>query len=735
MWVLELENFRFCEVNEAALLHYGFERQEFLSKTIFDLLPHDEAERFESCKSGFSQPGLYSGPWDHLKKDGSRIHAEITASLVDWEDRPCRLVLARDVTEEKRNLEELKLLHHCIERINDGIIITEADPIEEPGPRIIYVNGAFEKITGYKRSEIIGRSPRFLHGVHSRKADLVMIRQAISEKRATKVELINYRKDGTEFDAEMDLTPVCLEGDQVSHYVGIQRDITERKRSIHKLAEQAALLDKATDAIMVTDFDSRVLYWNNAAAQIYGWSREEMMGEKFLDKCCSDLVKARETLQYVMRNDQWQGELIHRVRDGSLRTMDVRRTLMSDESGKGVSILSINTDITEKKKMEMQFLRSQRLESIGILAGGIAHDLNNVLAPILLSIELLREKIKDEDGIEIIQTIKSCANHGADLIRQVLSFSRGIEGQKVPVNLHHLANDIQTIVRDTFPRNIRLEMRADPDLHAVLGDATQLHQVLMNLCLNARDAMPDGGHLRLNLQNITLDASHSAVGTTVPPGSYVLVRVADTGTGIAPGLQNKIFEPFFTTKKFGQGTGLGLSTVLSIVKSHGGFLVLESKLKEGTTFSLYFPLVEHEPIPEREAITRRALRGHGEMIMVVDDEEAVCFVLRQILELNGYKVIVATHGAEAVAHYARNADQVALVLTDMVMPVMDGPAMVVALRSINPHVRVIGSSGLVSDEQMRRMEDCGIQSFIPKPYNAETILLTVRQVLEAPVRV
>ena len=256
--------------------------------------------------------------------------------------------------------------------------------------------------------------------------------------------------------------------------------------------------------------------------------------------------------------------------DGCAITVEGHWTLVRDAEGEPKSILCINTDITERKKLETQFLRAQRMESIGTLAGGIAHDLNNVLAPIVMAIEFLKLKNNDETSLEVLNTIETSAHRGADMVRQVLSFARGVEGQRIIVQPKHLMKDIQKIVADAFPKNIDLRINLKPELWNVLGDPTQLHQVLLNLCVNARDAMPDGGRITISADNVTLDKHYAAMHLDARAGSHVVLQVTDAGSGMSPAILEKIFDPFFTTKEVGKGTGLGLSTSQAIVKSHGG---------------------------------------------------------------------------------------------------------------------------------------------------------------------
>ena len=370
-------------------------------------------------------------------------------------------------------------------------------------------------------------------------------------------------------------------------------DITDRNRAEERIAEQAALLDKAQEAILVRDLEGKVLFWNKGAERMYGWSREEAIGRKIADFLYTIARSVRG--EHETRSGNGRVRKANRnitPRNGREINVEVRRTLIRDREGRPKSILAINTDITEKKKIEAQFMRAQRMESIGTLAGGIAHDLNNILAPIMMSIDILKESADDPEAKKILETIEVSAKRGADIVRQVLSFARGMEGERIEIQPKHLLRDLEKIIKDTFPKDIRLQFTIPNDTWTILGDPTQVHQILLNLCVNARDAMPNGGNLTIAVENCELDEQYVAMNIQAKPGRYVLFSVTDTGTGMPPELIEKIFEPFFTTKELNKGTGLGLSTVMAIVKSHEGIINVYSEPGNGTTFKVYFPAIE-----------------------------------------------------------------------------------------------------------------------------------------------
>ena len=511
--------------------------------------------------------------------------------------------------------------------------------------------------------------------------------------------------------------------------VGISRDITQQRSVMQKVIEQTAMLDQAHDSILLLTLDGRIAYMNAAAEELTGWTAKQAIG-----KLGTDTVPAEDQAQMALENREtiekgsWHGELrIHRP-DGKELFLDTRRSLIRDESGTPKAQLSISADVTEKRRAESMALRNQRLESLGTLAGGIAHDLNNVLAPILMAITLLKMKVNDEGGMRLLTLLEQNAERGAQLVRHVLAFGRGAEGSRVVLQPLLVARGIEQIVKDTFPKNVRLELRCDSQPWTFLGDPNQVHQVLLNLCVNARDAMPSGGKITLRIKNEMIDQTFASMNRGAMPGPYVEISIADTGVGMAPEVRDRIFEPFFTTKDVGKGTGLGLSTSLGIIQGHGGFIGVSSSSGNGSTFRVYLPAQASDAAPG-DSKPLGLPCGHNELVLVVDDEEPILEVAKSTLEKFGYRVVVATNGAAAVSIYALQREQIAVVLTDMAMPIMDGPAMVVALKAINPDIKIVGSSGLTGQSVLTASRVSGVCEFVPKPYSAETLLNAIARAL------
>ncbi len=515
---------------------------------------------------------------------------------------------------------------------------------------------------------------------------------------------------------------------------GISHDITARKVAEDRIREQAEIIDHAPVAIVITRLDNKVTYCNTSALALYGVTQQELLGhdhDDFLELETIDQLSAGRIA--IQAGGQWTDVVTVITQAGRQFEGEFHMSAIKDAAGKVQACLYIAIDVTEKKKLEAQFLRAQRLESLGMLAAGIAHDLNNVLAPVLMGAPLLRSRNMPAADLQVLESIESSAGRGAALVRQILSFAHGAGGSKVLIQVKHLIRDVADLTKQTFPKNIRLDEQVPGNLWAVQGNPTQLHQVVLNLCVNARDAMPDGGVLKLHAENRRLTEAEAKAWPDGRPGTFVVIEVGDTGTGIPPEILTRIWEPFFTTKGEGKGTGLGLATVRGIAASHNGFVTLETAVGKGTTFCVFLPVVDQEvaPQPGKPGASGHPffVRGRGELVLAVDDEQYIRDLIVTILSRFGYRVMAAANGQEAVALYTPRVGEVALVITDLGMPGIGGVKLAATLKRLNPEVRMLFiSGGTLGAETPGRGE-----IVLPKPFTGEDLLGHVHRALAAPV--
>ncbi len=508
-------------------------------------------------------------------------------------------------------------------------------------------------------------------------------------------------------------------------------ELIASEERFHKLFQ-----DIPNVAVQGYQLDGTVLYWNHASEKFYGYSPEEAIGCNLLDLIIPPEMRGEVSaaLQRLAEKgeDIPPGELVLMRKDGSRINVYSSHGVVR-RVGHPPEIFCIDVDLTEMKDLERQFLRAQRMEGIGTLAGGIAHDINNLLAPIVMGVDLLRKYVHDDRAEDVIKSIERSALRGRDLVKQVLSFARGVEGARVNIDIPCLVREIESIAANTFPKNIHFETDIAADAHPIVGDPTQLNQIFLNLCVNARDAMPDGGRLSISVNNVKIDEQYAAMERDATAGRYVVVEVADQGCGMTQEVMDRAFDPFFTTKEIGKGTGLGLSTVQGIIRSHGGFVNVYSEVGKGSVFKVYLPAAEDSTDKIDSSIRRDTLpRGNGECILVVDDEGSILTITQQTLETFGYRVLIAGDGAQAIGLFAQYRDDIDLVLTDMMMPIMDGPAFVAALRRLSSDCPVIAASGLNANGCVARATQAGVSSFIDKPYSADTLLQAIHDTLREP---
>ncbi|HEX9613895.1 MAG TPA: response regulator [Bacteroidota bacterium] len=593
---------------------------------------------------------------------------------------------------------------------------------------ILYATPAAEDLTGYSYEELCALKPLDLIFEEDRPSasrrlfmgdGFVESSSRLQVRMLTKTFAVRW----------VDFSASIVEYEGSNAVVGTLLDITNQKQAEHELKQQASLLDVDPAAIYVLDRNGLVVFWNKSAERIYGWKKEEILGKPFVDRLKGEAqAQIRDGWKSVFADKKWTATRSHKKADGAAVILESDWTLIPDSKGNPDAVYIVDSDITERKKLEEQFLRSQRMENLGMVAGGIAHDLNNILAPILLSIQIARKPADKESMSRLLDVIESSAKRGSDIVKQILGFAGGRGSARTRLRVESLLREMSQFLKETFPKSVQIDQDFSKDLWHVEANPTQLNQVLMNLSINARDAMPNGGTLTLRAENFVAD-SHYALSAGHTPGPYVVLSVQDTGIGIASDIKDRIFEPFFSTKSNEGGTGLGLSTVGGIVRNHGGFIRVQSEPGKGATFKIHLPAVRTEKIQKTEKAGKPLAFGKGETILVVEDEVALREITKETLESYGYKVLTAGDGTEALAAFAANKGRIALVLCDLSMPFMDGPATIKALTKSDPSMKVVVVSGFAEGEQFVRKMALQVGAFIPKPYVAETLLNTIKTVL------
>ncbi len=637
--------------------------------------------------------------------------------LAPGEDLPSLLQLfATRITAEILRERVEKRFAALFESAPDALLIMDADW------RVLSANA--------EAARVFGRSVGAWGGVGA--ADLFEgggeLLGSLLEGGGRRGRTLARRQGGGLFTA--DVAASIIESGEDLRYAVVVRDLTEALRAEEQIHDLAELLDHARDAIITRDMDLRVTYWNAGAQRIFGWTREEACGRTMQDLFGTSMpLKAPAFLDHLRSTGAWTGELRLLTKTGGEVLVESRSSLVLGGGGGERGVVTIMNDITERKRIEEQLLRTQRLESLGTLASGVAHDLNNILGPILVSTGLLRLGLEEAARENILETIECSAQRGAEITRQLLTFTKGVQGGRTPLRVPGLLQKMEKIMRGTFPKNIVINLRVDEGLPPVLGNATQFHQVLLNLCVNARDAMPDGGTLILSAAQTVLGPEEASAIPGASPGSHVLLEVQDTGMGIPADIMDRIFDPFFTTKGPEKGSGLGLATVLGIVRSHQGFLAVESRPGQGTAFRVYLP-----PAQETEqaaATTEEMWQEAGGLVLVVEDDAAVREAVGRMLEATGLTVVTAVDGVDGMVKFSDRRSDLAAVITDLVMPNMEGLALVRAIRRLAPEMPVVAMTGVDVENRTAPLRRLGVRQVLAKPFTAPQLLQALREALQA----
>ena len=630
MLLVDAESLRVLDANDASVRAYGYARDELLSVTLNDIVVEEQRETLASHLAELATRGtIFGSDRQHKTKRGERRRVDVTSHRLNLNGRAAILEVVVDVTDAKRMEEEraryverLRLLELSVSRLNDIVVITKATPIEDPGPEIVYVNEAFERITGYSPEEAIGKTSRMLQGRERDPVALMRLRGALERAEPVRVEVVDRTKAGDPYWVEIDVAPVRNDAGELTHFVSIQRETTEQHR--------------ASDAL---------------------------------------------------------------------------------------------------RRSEEQLRQAQKMDAIGQLAGGIAHDFNNLLSVILSYTSLIVEELPPHDPLrKDLEDVHSAGRSAADLTRQLLAFSRKQILQPGVVDVSAVIRGVEKMLGRTLGEHVELALHTSADAGRVFVDPGQLEQVIMNLVVNARDAMPRGGNITIETSSVVLDDAYAALHAGVTPGAYVLLAVSDTGVGMDRATQERIFEPFFTTKAQGKGTGLGLSTVYGIVQQSAGHIGVDSEIGRGTTFKVYLPRTDRiENAAATQPVPGQSIRG-AETILLVEDEVPVRQVMRSILSKSGYHVLEAQNGGEAFLLCEQFTGTIHLLLTDVVMPRMSGRQLAERVAVLRPEMKVLFVSGYTEDTIAHDgVLDAGLE-FLAKPILPDALLKKVREVLDVPRR-
>jgi len=730
MWVVDSETLQFLEVNEAAIAQYGYTRDECLRMTIAAIRPAKDFPDLPDVLRATVSLGR-RGPkvWRHLRRDGTTVTAQIIAQDIVFKNRRAQLVLAQDVGDREHLVVELQKQQHFLQAILDEMPAVVS--VLDLEGRFTLVNTAWERFTGVRKQDALDKTVFDIFPLdvarRLRLADLALL----DAGAPTEAEVV-LSSEGDQRTYLTQRFPLRGEGGRIEGLVALAVDISERKRGEEALQRLSRVVEQATESVVITDPKGTIIYVNPAFESTSGYSRDEAIGQnpRLLKSGHQDAAFYRRMWDTLAGGKVWKGRLVNRRKDGTLFQEDATMGPVRDASGRLVNYVAVKRDVTNEMRLERQLIQAQKMEAVGRLAGGVAHDFNNLLGVITGYGELLRRKLRKNDPRRAkIDLILKAAERAAGLTRQLLAFSRQQVLQPKIVDLNGLVSDMEKMLRRLIGEDVTLETSLDPDLGRVKADPGQIEQVLMNLAVNARDAMPDGGRLTIETRNVELGLDEVARRPPTLAGPYVMLAVSDSGMGMDTETQSHLFEPFFTTKEMGKGTGLGLSTVYGIVKQSEGYIWCYSEVGAGTTFKIYLPRVDQEASasPRRTAVR---LPHGSETVLLIEDDESLRDLLSEILEGAGYTVLVADDGVEALHIADEYAGAIPLIVTDVIMPGLTGRQAADQIKSARSEVEILFISGYTNEAIGKHgVLEPGAQ-FLSKPFTPTDLLRKVRDVLD-----
>ena len=715
--------------NSAAERLFGWSEKEVLGKPV-PSVPADHMSSYRALRERvFRGESISSYESLAVRKDGSVFDVIISmAALCDaaGEIRGA-MDIALDITDRKTAEAQLHLQAAALSSAANSIVISDK------AGRILWANPAFTVLTGYSLEEVLGQTfAIFNSGKHPR-SFFEHLWETVLNGEVWHGEVTNRRKDGTIYTEEQTVTPVRNENDEITHFVTIQQDITERKRTEAEHVRLITAIEQLAEAVVITDTNGTIEYVNPAFTHISGYSRDDVIGQnpRVLKSGKQDAAMYKQLWETILKGQPWHGELINKRKDGTLYTEEQAIAPVRDSRGEVAHFVAIKQDVTERKSLEGQLHQAQKMESVGRLAGGVAHDFNNLLSVIIgYSDVLAGQPGLDSRALKQIEEIKKAGDRAAALTRQLLAFSRQQVLEPKIVNLNSIIVETEKMLRRLIGEDIEFRTKLSAEIGSVKVDPGQVEQILMNLVVNARDAMPGGGKVLIETHELELDEEYARHHAPCTPGWYVVLTVTDTGVGMDQSVLAHIFEPFFTTKEVGKGTGLGLSTVYGIVKQSGGYVWAYCEPGQGSAFKIYLPRVDQPVRPAEVSDFSPEDYNGSETVLVVEDDESVRDLICNILGQSGYTVLQAETAAHAI-EIARQNPSIELVLTDVVMPEMNGPEMAKKLEEMKPGVKVIFMSGYAGTFAAARGLLTEGTPLLQKPFSKNTLLKKLRETLEA----
>jgi PAS domain S-box-containing protein len=733
--ILDPVTARPLEFNTAAHRQLGYSREEFARLSLADIEAAETPAQTRANIEAVLREGKREFETRQRTREGQIRDVQVTAQVLSISGRSVYHCLWRDITERKQAEERLHLLSQALEASANAIVVTECDST------VIWANEAFTRLTGYPLAEAQGRKMSFLKSGAQDLAVYQQLWETILAGRVWSLEIINRRKDGSLYHEENTITPVRGEGGEITSFIAVKRDITERKQAEAALRQKEeyfrALTEMAADVTTVLGADGTIRYESPSAQQVFGYQPGELIGQDVLEYIHpEDLARARRALAEAVASpgSATRIELRFRHRDGCWRTVEgTTRNLLGNPNVKGIVINS--RDITERRVMEAQLRQSQKMEAVGQLVGGLAHDFNNILSVIRgnADLALMDAEQCPAEVREALALMVEASERAANLTRQLLAFSRTQVLQPKALVLNEVVSNLTKLLERVIGANIELQCQSSAPLPCVHADTGMMEQVILNLVVNARDAMPQGGRLRIATEVVRLDEAQAREHIEARAGEFVCLMVSDTGTGMAPEVLLHIFEPFFTTKEVGKGTGLGLATVYGIVKQHQGWIEVASKVGEGTTFKVFLPALPALARVVGAPEISPEVVGGNETILLVEDESEVRLTLRRVLNSKGYRVWEAGSVPEALDLWQHGAGEIALLLTDILMPGnLTGWDLAERLHQENPRLKVIVISGCSADPGPRNDDFLARTGgyYLQRPSDATSILKTVRRCLD-----